>query len=114
MTNPQPGDRILIFKEPWLSMILDRRKRMDIRSRPLTGQYFLGYKKRIFGVMTMGDPQHIRDSAQFRRLRRLHRVSGSLPYKKTFGLPISDVRVINPPIVFKHPRGAISIVRFRG
>ena len=114
MTKPNRGDRILIFKEPWLSMVLEGRKTMEIRSQPFSSKYYLGYKKRIFGVMTIGNPQHIPDSQAFRRLHQQHRVRGSLPYKKTFGLPILQVRAIKPPIVFKHPRGAISVVRFRG
>ncbi len=114
MTNPNPGDRILILKEPWLSMVIQGRKTMEIRSQPLSGKFFLGFQKRIFGVMTMGSPQHIPDSQAFRRLHQQHRVRGSLPYKKTFGLPILEVRAIKPPIAFKHARGAVSVVRYRG
>ena len=95
-------------------MVLDGRKTMEIRSRPLTGKYYIGMKKRIFGVMTLGSPQHISDSQAFRHLREHHRVSGGLPsYKKTFGLRILSVRRIKP-IAFKHPPGAVAIVRYCG
>ena len=113
MTRPSLGDRILIFREPWLSMVLDGRKAMEIRSRALTGKYYIGMKKRIFGVMTLGNPQFIADSQAFRHLREHHRVSGGLPYKKTFGLRILSVRRIKP-IAFKHPPGAVTVVRFCG
>ena len=113
MTKPRSGDRILMFKEPWLSMIIDGRKKMEVRSKPFSGKYYLGFKKRIFGMMIMGRPQHIPDTQAFQLLYRLHRVRGSLPYKKTFGLPIMQVQVIRPPISFVHPRGAVAVVRYR-
>ena len=114
MTKPKPGDKILIFKEPWLSMILGGRKKMDIRGAALAaGRYYLGFKKKIFGVMLTGTPQHISSSHEYQRLRKKHLVRGALPYKRTFALPILQVKVIKPPIKFTHPRGAITVVRFR-
>ena len=66
----------------------------------------------IYGVMMTGEAQRIPTSNEFRELRELHRVSGSLPYKKTFGLPIRQVSVLKPTF-FTHPRGAQSIVLYR-
>ena len=58
--KPQKGDRILVFKEPWLSLILDQRKHMEIRCLPLAaGTYFLGMRSRIFGMIKTGAPRHI-------------------------------------------------------
>ena len=113
MSLPKPGDRILIVKEPWLSLILAGKKKMEIRGARLSsGKWYLGFKKQIYGVMVTGKAQHIPTSNQFRELRGLHRVSGSLPYKKTFGLPIQHVSVLKP-MFFTHPRGAQSIVLYR-
>jgi hypothetical protein len=114
MARPRPGDKILVLKEPWLSMIVDGRKKMEIRGSALSaGKYFLGHKKKIYGVMTTGPPRHLPDTQVFQQLRAHHRVSGSLPYKKTFGLPILQVSSIRPPISYQHPKGAVSIVKFR-
>ena len=114
MTMPRKGDKILVIKEPWLSLILDGRKKMEIRGSALrAGKYFLGRAKKIYGEMTTGPPRHIPDSQAFRQLQALHRVSGPCPYKKTFGLPILRVRSIAQRVSYKHPRGAIVVVRFR-
>ena len=44
--GPQPADRILILKQPWLDLILQGTKTLEIRSRPLSaGSYWLGHKK---------------------------------------------------------------------
>jgi hypothetical protein len=111
---PRKGDKILVLKEPWLSLILDGKKKMEIRSSPLkAGKYFLGRSKKIYGEMTTGPPLHIPDSQAFRQLQALHRVSGPCPYKKTFGLPILQVRSIAQRVSYTHPRGAIVVVRMR-
>ena len=112
--KPQKGDRILVYKEPWISLILDQRKKMEIRCMPLSaGTYFLGMQSRILGVIKTGAPRHIPDPEAFRALRPLHRVTGSLPYKKTYGLPILHVSRINPPIKYRHTKGAVGIVKYR-
>ena len=112
--GPRKGDKILVIKEPWLSLILTGQKKMEIRGSPLrAGKYYLGHAKRIYGEMKTGHPRHIPNSQVFHDLRPLHRLSGPCPYRKTFGLPILQVRKIVPLISYKHPRGAISIVRFR-
>ena len=108
---PEAGDRILVFKEPWLSLVLSGRKTMEIRSKPLTGKYFVGMKQSIYGAVVFGTPR-ILDSQSFRELRSKHLVSGSLPYKKTYGLPVVTIRKI-PKISYVHPRGAVGIVRYR-
>ena len=112
--KPQKGDRILVYKEPWISLILDQRKKMEIRCMPLAaGTYFLGMKSHIYGMIQTGVPRHIADSEAFRGLQKLHRVSGGLPYKKTYGLPILHVSRINPPIKYRHTKGAVGIVKYR-
>ena len=95
-------------------MILQGRKKMEIRGAALSaGKYFLGMKKKIYGVVVLGQPRHISCSHEFRHLRPLHCVTGGKPYKKTYGLPIVDVRTVDPPISYEHPRGAIGIVTYR-
>ena len=37
MSNiPQPGDRILVYKEHWLELILKKKKKMEIRGKRLS------------------------------------------------------------------------------
>ena len=111
---PASGDRILIVRPCWLNLILSGAKTMEICGSPLrSGKYYLGYKKQIFAMAQMGRPLRITSEEHWAALRLRHRVvSKSLPYKRTYGMPILSVRALSP-ISFQHPRGAISIVKFR-
>ena len=113
MTSPRAGGRILILKWPWLELILSSAKTMEIRGVAFRkGRYYLGFKKNIYGWVCFGDAIRIANVEQWNELRHRHRVpSPQLPYKKTFGSPILSVQSLSP-IPFKHPRGAIAIVRY--
>ena len=111
---PEHGDRILVLRREWLQMILDGDKTMEVRSMPLkAGVYFLGCNGIIHGSCMLGDAVRIDTRRHWRSLFHHHRVSGySLPYKRTFGLPVSDVRRARA-VRYLHPRGAIGLVKFR-
>ena len=116
MAAPQPlqkGDRILVLKEPWLGMILSGEKTMEIRSKRLrAGKYYLGYKEKIYGCISTGLPVPITTIEQWRTLYPRHLVNSStLPYERTFGLPILSVHSMEG--TYKHPKGAIGIVKYR-
>ncbi len=87
---------------------------MEIRGAPLkAGPYYLGCKKNIYAVATTGSPIAITTVEEWDSLRPQHRVEGAeLPYAKTFGLPLLDVRHVSR-MPFAHPRGAIGIVKYR-
>lgn len=110
----QKNDRILIVRPPWLQLILSGQKTMEIRGAPLrAGKYFLGKKKLIHGFVVLGPPIPITTDAQWNAFRPQHLVnSPTLPYKRTFGLPILSVQSMSPT-PFYHPKGAIGIVRYR-
>ena len=113
--TPREGDRIMVFKWHWLQLILSQAKTMEIRGVAFRrGRYFLGCKKNVYGWVEFGDPMRITSVEQWETLRHLHRVeSPDLPYKKTFGLPISRVHALSEPVSFNHPKGAVGIVKFR-
>ena len=46
--HPKPGDRILIFKEPWLRLVLSGKKKMEVRGAPYKGMYYLGTGGELF------------------------------------------------------------------
>ena len=111
---PQPGDMILVMKEPWLSLILSGAKMLELCWSALKGgKYYLGYKQKIYRVILTGPPHRIASDQQFCDMRPLHRVIGGRPYKKTFGLPIASCRAIKPHVPYIHRRGAIGIVKYR-
>ena len=109
---PQRGDRILILKQPWLDMILSGQKTLEIRSRALTGTFYIGYKRIIYAKVLFGTPTHIKTQSEWTELRPHHCVNGPMPYKKTYGLPINSIERTRR-IPFDHPRGAITIVKYR-
>lgn len=105
----------MILKWHWLQLILDRRKKMEIRGLALRrGRYFLGFKKNIYGWVEFGDAQHIVNVHQWNKLRSQHFVPcTNLPYKKTYGLPVLQAQRLREPVSFFHPKGAQGIVRMR-
>ena len=114
MSRPSPGDRILIFKARWLSLIMSGQKTLEIRGSPLrSGKYFLGCKGKIYGVADIGEPLRIASKAEWAVMKNQHLVDTmELPYKRTFGLPIVRVTAL-PPYRYNHPKGAIGIVVYR-
>ena len=115
MSFPETGDRILVLKQPWLHLILNGSKILEIRSSRLSpGKYYLGCRGRIYAEVMLGKPFFISSSSQWADLREEHKVPGDeLPYRRTWGLPISNVRVLAADIHYKHPRGAVGIVKYR-
>ena len=45
---PKPGDRILIFKGPWLRLVLNRQKSVEVRGAPYKGKFYFGTKGKRF------------------------------------------------------------------
>ncbi len=113
MKAPAHGDRILILKEPWLQMLLRGEKTMEISGAAYSsGRYWLGCKKAIHGEATFAHPRLILTEDEWDELRPLHRVDGPRPYKNTFALKVLKVSSTKKKY-FSHPRGAVTIVRFR-
>ena len=113
-TLPRQEDKILILKEHWLNLILGGRKTLEIRGRALkAGKYWLGCRGVIRGKVVLGDAVPIPDEDTWDSLRERHRVESSfLPYKKTYGLPVTSVKKVKP-VTFKHTQGAVGIVLYR-
>ena len=109
------GDRILILKPKWLRLLLSGDKDLEIRScRLKPGNYHLGTGGLIHASYQLGTAIPIQTPEEWEQLRSRHRVASStLPYKNTWGLPVTDVVEVTTPVRHRHPRGAIGIVRFR-
>ena len=111
---PQLYDHILILREPWLRLILNGEKVLEIRGRPLSpGWYWLGCKSMIYGVARLGSAIKIDTVEAWRTSFTEHRVDlPDPPYRTTYGLPILSSR---PTRAFRyvHPRGAIGVVKYR-
>ena len=104
----------MILKDHWLNLILGGRKTLEIRGRALkAGKYWLGCRGVNRGEAMLGNAVPIPDEDTWDSLRERHRVESSfLPYKKTYGLPLTSVKKVTP-VPFKHTQGAVGIVIFR-
>ena len=111
---PKNGDKILVMKANWLSMILAGHKTMEIRGTAFrAGKYYLGHKGLIHGVVQLGAPACIESDKRWRELAHQHKMArATRPYKKTFGLGILKMKP-TCKYSYHHPRGAIAIVRYR-
>ena len=114
MSRPSPGDRILIFRAHWLSLIISGQKTLEIRGSPLrSGKYFLGCKGKIYGVADLGEPSRIASKAEWAALKSQHLVDTlEMPYQRTFAIPIVRVTALHL-YPYNHPKGAIGIVVYR-
>ena len=112
--HPSPGDKILIFRPEYLQSILAGAKTLEIRGTPFrSGIYYLGCRGQIYAQAKLGRAYPIHTMRDFARVKHQHRmVCAKLPYLKTWALPILDTFPMFAP--YRHPRGAITIVKYRG
>jgi len=89
-------------------------EKLEIRALPYaSGNYWLGRKSCIYGLARLGRAIPISTVKDWNALRPRHRVESlTLPYRKTFGLPIMSAVAV-APAPYWHPRGAMGIVRYR-
>jgi hypothetical protein len=115
--KPAAGDRILILRPHWLQLILAGRKTLEVRGNRLrSGEtYFLGSASQIHGSAVIGSTRLVSDLAEWRSLAPQHKVDAhELPYKKTWVNELTRLKKANVPVPYHHPRGAVSLVRYRG
>ena len=112
---PQHGDRILVFKEQWLKLILAKKKKIEVRGRAFKGgKYWLGHKKQIPGSVVLGDAFRIQDEEEWASHRAEHCVqSEKMPYNKTWGSRILCACALSEKLPYEHPSGAVGLVRYR-
>ena len=112
---PRTGDKIMVFKDRWASLILSGAKKLEVRSkRYKEGSYWIGCKEKIRGSCKLDKPMQIKTEAEWKKLQSLHCCdTDELPYKKTWVFQISNVEAVSPEIPYKHKKGAITIVRYR-
>ena len=115
LKHPSPGDKILIYRPEYLQLVLAGAKTLEIRGSPdRSGTYYLGCRGQIYAQAKLGRAFPIHTMRDFLRTKHQHRMAACttrLPYPKTFAIPIVEFA---PMFVrYRHPRGAITIVRFR-
>ena len=67
----------------------------------------------IHGRVSLRAATQIHSARAWQHLRHLHCVdTEQLPYKRTFGLPITFCERVSPPIPYARKRGAVGIVKY--
>jgi hypothetical protein len=114
---PRDGERILVVKQPWLDHILQGRKTMEIRACKLSpGPCLIGNKQLIYGRLILGESVVLDSPDLWKAHAEKHLCGDALygMYKKPCGTIITCVlRILDPPVPFVHPMGAITWVTYR-
>ena len=114
---PEENDRIMVLKEPWLSLILAGKKTMEIRScRAQCGPVWLGRGGKVYGRVTITQAVKL-TKEQFRSYRGAHLWPSDQPpppYKTLCGLSLAEPRPLPAPLPYwRPPKGPIGWNLFR-
>ncbi|CAK8986213.1 Uncharacterized protein SCF082_LOCUS462 [Durusdinium trenchii] len=113
--EPKLGDRVMVVKEPWLQLLLDGSKTMEIRgckSRP--GFVWIAAKGSVYGHATIIESL-VLTPEEFRAREAEHRwpANRTLPYERLCGLRLTDVGKLPTPIPYWRPPAAVGWNLFR-
>ena len=108
------GASILVVREPWVSMILDGKKTMEIRGfkcNKTPGEYVYFSESgtgTIAGVARFVESIRFHTEEEMRNSQDKHCVPAyaHVPYKKIYGWVFSDAQRI-PPVKYHVKRGSI-------
>ena len=106
----------MILKPEWLALILSGRKTMELRhqSNETKQEVWLGSKGFLYGLITIHKAEEIRSVAAFQRLAPQHHVvQSSLPYKRTWAIPLSCLQLLEDRVAYDNRPGPIGWRRFR-
>ena len=98
---PVVGDKMIVFKEPHTSLIMDGIKTMELRNHAIKGEYFLADSttRTVKAKLVFGGSREL-SQEDYENTRHLHCVGNPTKrYKKTVGTYITSVRplVKEPP-----------------
>jgi hypothetical protein len=97
-----------------IESIIDGSKKMEIRhNRIAPGRYFMCCKNRVYGQMTISEPQKINNDRTWRSLFGVHLWDvPSMPYAIPHAHPISNAVWLQQPVPFSRSPGACGLVKF--
>ena len=77
---PRIGDKMIVIKEPYTSLILNGTKTMELRSQPIKGVYFLADSSThtVRAKLLFGQSEYL-SQEDYNRTRDEHRVHGFGP-----------------------------------
>jgi hypothetical protein len=106
---------ILVVKAPWIDMLLDGRKNLEVRSgpckKPLNQRVFLSRSGTglVEGSVTFRGSVALSNLSDWNAERPNHRVPDDLPFygSTTFGWRFSNPELMATPVPYRVKRGAI-------
>eukprot|EP00973_Karenia_brevis_P063923 8885425-Karenia_brevis.AAC.1 len=113
---PVEDDRILVVKEPWVSMILSGEKTMELRHIKLNQPWY--WLARSGSGLIVGRAETdgfvlMESVAQLQEYEEEHRFrSTKLPYKKTYGTRLRNVQAV-PDTPYVLHVGAVGVVKYQ-
>lgn len=111
---PAVGDRMIVLKEPYTSLIMDGTKTMELRCRRVRGEYYLADSTThtVKGKLEFGDSREL-SQEDYENTRDLHCVDHPTKrYKKTIGTYITSVQPLENEPSYQAKRGAIGFAKF--
>ncbi|CAE7427048.1 unnamed protein product [Symbiodinium sp. CCMP2592] len=108
--SPKIGDRIMVLKEAWLALVLQKIKTMEVRGAPAEpGPIWLACAGSIYGSAKITSCTPL-SAEEFQTARHQHRHLGDeLPFANTFGLCLDDIQQLPNPM--KHYRPPTQVPR---
>ena len=109
----------LVIKSPWIDLILQGRKTWEIRGKNTAqrGRIALIKSKSgcIIGTCRLVDCVGPLSLSQLRETTDKHHIPleglTELPYEKTYAWVMAEPKLLDQPIPYKHPSGAVIWVR---
>ena len=112
---PALGDRMIVTKEPYSSLITVREKIMELRRHAIRGEYYLAdsITHKVKAKLTFGEAHELTQE-EYEKTRDQHCVEHPIKrYKKTVGTVIASVQQLAEEVSYKAKRGAIGFARFQ-
>ena len=111
---PVAGDKMIVFKEPHTSLIMDGIKTMELRCHAIKGEYFLADKttRTVVAKLVFGGSREL-SQEDYENTRHLHCDEKlTKRYKKTVGTYITSVRPLVKELSYQAKRCASGYARF--
>ncbi|CAE7244798.1 unnamed protein product [Symbiodinium natans] len=103
---PMPclGERIMIIKEPWLQLILNKLKTMEIRCSPAElGKTWLAFDGQVFGAAYISNCVQI-TREEFEATREQHQHLGDMPpHARVYALTLQNIVRLESPVPHYRP-----------
>ena len=101
---PCLGERIMVIKEPWLQLILNKLKTMEIRCSPAEpGKTWLAFDGQVFGAAYISNCVQI-TREEFEATREQHQHLGDMPpHAKVYALTLQNIVRLESPVPHYRP-----------